>query len=231
MNLFSRLQVFISTKTQAVLVRAEDPRETLEYAYSRQQEMLRQVKLGLVDVATARRQLEAQARKLSERVPQFDEQAKRALAAGREDLARAALQRKQASLAEAARLSQQAVELTDEERKLSVAEQGFAQRVDAFRTRRTSLAARYSAAEAQVRVAEAVSGISAEAAELGQALERTEDKIGRMQARAAALDALLENGSLSTPDGADAFQRELDDLAAAQKVEEELAALKAQLSP
>jgi phage shock protein A len=146
-------------------------------------------------------------------------------------LARAALQRKQASLAEAARLSQQAAELTDEERKLSLAEQGFAQRVDAFRTRRTSLAARYSAAEAQVRVAEAVSGISAEAAELGQALERTEDKIGRMQARAAALDALLENGSLSTPDGADALQRELDDLAAAQKVEEELAALKAQISP
>jgi phage shock protein A len=229
MNLLTRFQVFISTKAQSALDRMEDPRETLEHAYSRQREMLRKVKLGLVDVATARRQLQLHAQKLRDRVPQLEEQARRALAAGREDLARVALQRKQTCLSELARLEQQAAEIGQEEKTLTVAEQQFAQRVETFRARRVSLSARYSAAEAQVRVAETVSGVSAEAATLGAAVERTEEKITQMQARASALDALIENGALTPPDGEDAIERELNELASRQAVDEELAALKAAL--
>jgi phage shock protein A len=226
MSLLNRIQMFIQVKTQSALDRLEDPRETLEQAYARQQEMLRRVKLGLLDVATARRQLQLRAEKQRARAEQLSEQAERALAAGREDLARAALQRKQVCLNEVAQLEKQAQELGVDESKLAAAEQRFAERVEAFRARRTSLAARYAAAEAQVRVAESVNGLSAESAELGAALERTEDKIERMQARAAALDALIESGAFTPPDRDDAIDRELNELAAAQAIEAELAALK-----
>jgi phage shock protein A len=191
--------------------------------------MLRKVKQGLVDVATARRQIEFQAKKLRERLPLLDDQARRALAAGREDLARAALERKQTCLAELTQLEKQAEETASEERKLNVAEQQFAARVDVFRTRRDTLSARYTAAEAQVRINESLSGVSGESASLGDAIARAEQKIERMQARASAIDALIENGTFNLP-GGDPIEQELNKLAASQLVDDELAKLKAGLS-
>ena len=230
MSILTQIQMFFKIKTSAALDSLEDPRQTLEYAYQRQQEMLRKVKQGLIDVATARRHIEIQARKLRERLPVLDDQARRALAAGREDLARFALQRKQACLAELTRLDAQANEVAEEERKLAQAEQQFALRVDAFRTRRESLAARYTAADAQVRISETLSGVSSESASLGSALERAEEKVDRMQARAAAIDTLIENGTLISVGGDDPVERELRDLAASQAVEAELAALKSHVA-
>ncbi len=226
MKWLTRIQMIFNAKASAALDVAEDPRETLEYAYTRQQELLRQVKQGLIDVATSRKQLEGQAAKLKARVPQLEEQAKRALAAGREDLARMALQRKQTGLSELAGLETQLAEVAAEERKLTQAEGQFALRVDAFRTRRETLNARYTAAEAQVRIHESLSGVSGEFSELGLSLDRAEEKIERMKARASAIDALIDNGVLNLPGGGDALERELRDVAAAQAVEAELAALK-----
>lgn len=229
MNVFTRIRTLISAKTNAALDAAEDPREAMAYGYARQQDLLRKVKLGLIEVATSRRQLDAQAKKLRDRVPELEMQAKRALESGREDLARMALQRKQTTLAELARLEKQLADVAEEERKLTLAEQQFAQRVDSFRTRREAMSAQYTAAEAQVRISEALGSVSGEAAELGMALERAEDKISRMQARATALDALLENGSLTPIGGDDSVERELQELSASRAVDDELAAMKSQL--
>src|SRR5919198_592863 len=95
MGLWSRTLMLFRIRTSAALDRAEDPREVLDYAYSQQLELLRKVKQGLVDVATSKAQLEHQAEKLRARLPHLEGQARRALAAGREDLARLALERKQ----------------------------------------------------------------------------------------------------------------------------------------
>src|SRR5512140_285380 len=181
MSILTQVQMFFRVKTNAALERMEDPRQTLDYAYTRQQEMLRKVKQGLIEVATARRQIEFQVKKLRERLPQLDDQAARALTAGREDLARLALQRKQTCITELAQLEQQAAETAEEERKLTAAEQQFAMRVDAFRTRRDSLSARYTAAEAQVHINESLSGATNETTSLGSAIELAEEKIQRMQ--------------------------------------------------
>jgi phage shock protein A len=231
MSIITQIQMFFKIKTNAALNKMEDPRQTLEYAYTRQQEMLRKVKQGLIEVAAARRLIEFQIKKLRDRVPQLDDQAGRALAAGREDLARLALQRKQTCLSELTQLEQQAGETAEEERKLAVAEQQFALRVDAFRTRRDSLSARYTAAEAQVNINESLSGVSSESHSLGSAIERAEQKIERMQARASAIDALIESGTLVPLGGGDPIERELSQLAASQAVEHELAALKAKIDP
>lgn len=230
MGLWSRVLMFFRVKTTAALDRAEDPRQVLDYAYGEQQEMLRKVKQGLVDVATAKRQLEQQSRTLRGRVPQMEDQARRALGAGREDLARMALQKKQTAIGELEGLDRQVAEIAEEERRLALAEQQLAARVEDFRTRRTVQAARYTAAEAQVRVYEGLSGVSGELAELSHALGRAEEKTDRMQARASALDALIASGSLSLPAGTtDPVEAELRKLASSRAVDEELLALKAQV--
>ena len=88
MGLFSRAMTLIKTKINDLLERSEDPRQTLEYSYERQRELLQQVRRGLVEVATSKARLELQAQKIRDQVPKLDDQARRALAAGREDLAR-----------------------------------------------------------------------------------------------------------------------------------------------
>src|SRR6267378_2506596 len=107
MTLRSRIALFFNVKTSAALNQVEDPREVLDYAYGQQQYHLRTVKRGLIEVAAARRQLERQAERLRSCVARLDEQARRALRSQREDLARAALERKQTSLAEIRALEDQ----------------------------------------------------------------------------------------------------------------------------
>ena len=230
MNILSRIRIFISSRTNKALDRIEDPRDMLNYGYVRQRELGRKVKIGLIEVATSRRQLETQAKKLRERVPLLEEQAQRALSSDREDLARLALQRKQTCFTELTRLEAQLTEVAEEERKLILAEQQFAQRLDTFQTRRNILSAQYTAAEAQVRLQESLGSVSDESTQLGTALERAEEKITRMQARASALDSLIETGSLTLLGGEDPLEHELQELATSKAVEVELAALKAKLN-
>jgi phage shock protein A len=231
MGLFSRSMTLLRAKVNDLLDRAEDPRQTLEYSYERQRELLQQVRRGLVEVATSKVRLEMQAGKLRDSIPKVEDQARRALAAGREDLARVALQRKQVALTELTGLEQQINEVLAEEQKLSLAEQRMQAKMEAFRTRREVVSARYTAAEAQVRIGEALSGVSEELADVGLALERAEDKTQKLQARASAIDSLVESGVLedmSLPSG-DVVERELTKIGAASAVDDELAAMRREL--
>src|SRR5438445_5547443 len=95
MGVWTRIKLLLNTEVSGALDRAEDPRQVLDYAYNQQQELLITMRRGLVDVATAKQQLEQQAQRLESRVPHLDDQARRAVSAGRDDLARLALERKQ----------------------------------------------------------------------------------------------------------------------------------------
>ncbi|VAW35452.1 hypothetical protein MNBD_CHLOROFLEXI01-2545 [hydrothermal vent metagenome] len=228
MSLWSRIKLIFSIKSDAALNRAEDPRQVWEYAYKQQQKFLGKVRKGLIEVATSKQQLKQQIQSQRNRIPKLESQAGKAINAGREDLARIALQRKQTVMGELAELEQHLAEISGEERKLIVTEQEIAARIETFRTRRQILTARYSAAEAQVQINETLSGVSDELGELGMALGRAEEKTQQMLARAAALDTLIEMGSLDAlPTGEDRLERELYELTSTGAVEEELALLKA----
>jgi phage shock protein A len=228
MSLWSRIKLLFKMRSSAALDRAENPLQVLEYVYGQQQEFLRKVRRGLIEVATAKRQLELQVQRQTERIPQLEVQARRAMAANREDLARAALQRKQMVISELDGLERQLAEVAAEEHKLINAEQQISVRVDEFRTHRQTISARYTAAEAQVRINEALSGVSDELGDLSIALGRAEEKTQRMLARASALDTLITTGSFGPLNaGGDKIERELRQLSAASAVEKELAALKA----
>ncbi len=229
-RLRTRIALFFNIRTSAALDQVEDPREVLDYAYGQQQVHLRTVKRGLIEVASARRQLERQAERLQARISHLEEQARRALRSHREDLARAALERKQTTLVELRALSTQLVDIRKEEARLTLADQQLAERVERFRVRRTVASARYTAAEAQVTVGEALAGVLGdEETELSLAVERSEEKVERMHARAVAIDALTESGALLQTPGEDPLDRELDAVISAEAVDAELAELKRQL--
>ena len=227
MGILSRTSTIVKAKMTRLLDRAEDPRETLDYAYDKQMEALRKVKRGVVEMVTTKRRLELQAAKVRDSIGTLDEQAVRSMAAGREDLARLALQRKQIALVELQGLDRQVANLEMEQEKLTHAEQRLQAKVQAFRNKKEIIKAQYTAAQAQVRIGAALGGISEEMGDVSLAVERAEDKTEKLRARAGAIDELAAAGVLDDFTGReDDIGRELARLTAEQNVETELAALK-----
>jgi phage shock protein A len=231
MSLGKRLSMIFKAKASKALDRAEDPRETLDYSYQRQLEMLQQVRRGLADVATSRKRVELQSQQLTVATDRMQQQATAALAAGREDLAREALTRRSGALQQLADLAQQQTSLQAEQDKLTAASQRLQAKVEAFRIRKETIKASYTAAEAETRVGEAVSGISEEMSDVGLAMQRAEDKTAQLQARAGAIDELLASGALEDATGStkDDIQIELERMSSTANVEAELAQMKAVL--
>jgi phage shock protein A len=230
MGLMSRTSNVVKAWISKLLDRAEDPAVTLDYSYEKQREMLQKVKKGIADVVTAKKRLELQTQKLEVELPKLDEQARAALGAGREDLARAALERKAFAQQQLQGLDQQIAGLEQQQEKLSESEKRLAAKVEAFRTQKETIKAQYSAAEAQVRIGEAATGIGEEMADTGLAIERARDKTDQMQARAAAVDELVAAGTLEdyTSSGTE-LDRELAQISASQQVDADLARLKGEL--
>jgi phage shock protein A len=184
MSILRRIAMLFRVKANEVLDRAEDPREVLDYSYELQLEMVQKVRHGLVDVATSRKRVELQVIQLQLSTGKLQDQAQQALAAGREDLAREALIRRAAATSQISDLQGQQASLQAEENKLTLASQRLEAKVAAFRTRKETIKATYTAAEAQTRIGEAVSGISEEMGDVGMAMQRAQDKTEQMQARA-----------------------------------------------
>jgi phage shock protein A len=229
MGLFARMETVIKSKMNKVLNRVEDPRETLDYSYEKQLELLQNVKRGVVEVTTSKTRLKLQRAKLQESIDKLDGQAKEAIAANREDLARLALERKTALVQQVDGIDKEIAELEKQEEKLIAAEKRLSTKVEIFRTRKESIKAQYSAADAQVKINESVTGISEEMADVGLALERAENKTEEMKARANAIDELMESGTLEDlTSSRDNIDKELSKIRSQSNVESELARLKAE---
>ncbi|MEP7194761.1 MAG: PspA/IM30 family protein [Actinomycetota bacterium] len=231
MTISGRLAMLFKAKASRVLDRAQDPRETLDYSYQKQLELLQQVRRGVADVATSRKRLELQAEQLASSAAKLQQQASQAVSAGREDLAREALTRWSAAQEQLADLGRHHASLRAQEAKLTLSAQRLQSKVEAFRTRKETIKATYTAAEAQTKMGEAFSGISEEMADVGLAMQRAEDKTAQLQARAGAIDELIASGALDDASGParDPIQSELDALSAHSDVELEMARLKAAL--
>ncbi|AYY13688.1 PspA/IM30 family protein [Actinobacteria bacterium YIM 96077] len=231
MGILQRMSMIFRAKADKALDSAEDPRETLDYSYKKQLEMLQKVRRGVADVATSRKRIEVQMNQLQQQAEKLQGQAKQAMSHGREDLAREALTRRSGLENQLNDLRSQHEALQGEEEKLTTAAQRLQAKVESFRTRKESIKATYTAAEAQTRVGEAFSGISEEMSDVGMAIERAEDKTASMQARAGAIDELLASGALEDATGTskDDLSAELDRLSSTGDVELELSRMKQEI--
>ena len=229
-GLMSRASTVVKAKISKLLDRAEDPAETLDYSYEKQLEMLQNVKRGVADVVTAKKRLQLQTDQLEQSVVKLETQARQALAAGREDLARQALERKSAVQQQLQGLDQQVQGLEQQQEKLVASEKQLQAKIEAFRSQKEVIKAQYSAAEAQVRIGEAATGIGEQMADTGLAIQRAKDKTEQMQSRANAIEELTAAGALEdfTSDQTQ-LDRELAQLSSSSQVDDELTKMKAEL--
>lgn len=231
MGILARFTTYVKSLMSAFLDRAEDPGMTLDYSNERQLEQLQNLRRSLVDVVTEEKRLEFQEAQIKAQMLKLDEQARQALGDGREDLARQAIERKQGLQHYLATYAQQVEQFKAQQRKFIDMEQRLSTRVEAFRTQKEMVRAQYGAAHAQVQIQEAATGISEEMANVDLAVQRAHDKATQMQARADAMDQLIQSGALQEigAGSQDAIERQLNAIGDKAAVDAQLSALKAQM--
>ena len=200
MRLLDRLRVLMAKGASIALAPAPDPRETQPTTHQKQRALLKRVIKAGQEVAVAKRRLKATVDAVRTKLPSMEEQARTELRAGNEAMARLALQRRQVVANELETLERQLAEVEKEEAALGVIEQRLSGQIEAFAARQEVIKARYSAAEAQVRISEAMTGVSQDFAELTSTLQRAEQTTHDMQARATAIDRLVQEGDLESLD-------------------------------
>jgi phage shock protein A len=230
MTLFQRAHQIVQAKANKALDAAEKPDEMLDLSYEQMLEHLTDVRRALVDIAASRKRIELQETQLRHTVDHLQDQAKAALAQGNDELAKEALSRKAAAQAQIDDMDAQHAQLAEQEGKLEQTLSVLQQKVNQFRTSKEVMKAQYTAAQAMTTVDESATGISTAFGDSGAELQRAQDKIATMQARAGAMDELLQSGVLEDVGGnTDDIQAELDEAGSAAQVDKELAALKAEV--
>jgi len=233
MGLWSRFVNLFRMRASAALDKAEDPGQVMDYSYTKQLEQLQQLRRSIAEVVTNEKRLDLLQAQVQQQINKLDQQAMQALQASREDLARMALQKKEGLVAQLSSYEQQIAQLRAQEENLIAMERKISARVEAFRTQKEMVKAQYGAAQAQVKINEAVTGISQEMTEMNLAMQRAQDKVLTMQSRANAMETLIEQGTLSEQgllgSGGDTLDHELQKISSQQNVEAQLQAMKQQL--
>jgi phage shock protein A len=229
LGLLNRISTVIKQKANYLVDKYEDPRQALDYSYEKQRELVNRLRRDMAEVVTSKKRLEMQKARLWDNIRTLDEQARRSLDSDREDLAKLALQRKNANLIQMQGLDRQIAEMKAEQEKLEQTEKRLSAKVEEFKSKKEVIKAQYSSAEAQVRIKESITGISEEMTDVGMAMNRVEEKAERMKSKAQALDEMIDSGVLTDyTSNKDEIESELEQITVEKSVEEELAKLKAE---
>ena len=232
-GLTGRMSTVVKAKISKMLDKAEDPAETLDYSYQKQLEQLQNVKKGIADVVTAKKRIQAQESNLQQSVVKLDTQARQALAAGREDLARTALERKNVIQSELQSLDGQVTELEQQQESLTSPRRTCARRSSSSAPRRRS--SRRSTRPPRPRCG-SPRRRPASATRWPMSAWRCnarQDKTEQMKARANAVQELEAAGTFedltTLGSGEDDIDRQLRELSSTSAVDSDLEKLKAEL--
>lgn len=233
MSMFKRLSLVFQQKANAALDKAENPAEALDLSYQKMLEQLQQVRRSIADVLTAEKRLEGQRASLRQQYDKLQAQAKQALQQGQEPLARTALERAQVVSSQVETMGPQIDQLKTQESQLELTGQKLAAKVEAFRTQRDTMKAQYTAAKASTQAVEGITGLSEQMGDISLMVDRAQDKVQALQARAAAVGELADSGVLDTisigSGAGDDIDRQLQAIGSAGAVDAQLDAMKSQL--
>lgn len=232
MSILSRFKAIFQARANEVADQFEDPKASLDYSLAKLEQSRSQIGRSLIEVSAAQKRLENQREQLLAAIQRYEEQAQTAVKAEREDLARTALERKQEAESRKVELETNITNLERQAENLKQSQSDLERKIALFRSKKEELKAIYDSSKAQLRVREALSGISEDLADVGNTIQRAEARIREMQSRSDAIEGLIAEGVLTDalePERDD-IDRELSRIGRKQAVEEELARLKAEVT-
>jgi phage shock protein A len=240
MSVVHRIAELYQAKVNALLDRAENPREMLDYSYRQQQGILRVMRSTVADMATSRKRARAQEDELRRAADRLRTKAEQALAAGEEGLGRDALIHRAEMIAHADDLAAEQAALRAEEERLAEETRRLETRFEALRHRKEAFKAAYAAAKAAATGQPATGPAAARApadsfanmADVVEALRRAEEQTAALRARARALSEQIKAGGPRISPSGDFYriQEQLDALARDAAVDEDLARIRAEMT-
>lgn len=229
MSILSRVADLFQSKTHKLLNALEDPNEALDLSYEKMLTGLQETKRHLADVVAQQKSLERQIGNADRELEGAEADARLAVQASRDDLARAALVHRQRVLDTRATLQQALDAILPQIDKLAGYQQRLEDRIERFRTEKDTMKASYAAAQAQVKVTQSLTGVGDRLGGVGETLRRAEDKMLGARDKADAMDSLMQQGLIGDPlDRRSGSDKELAALRDEHSIETQLAMLKAE---
>lgn len=219
MGIFSRTRDIIAANVTDLLDRAEDPAKMIRHIIMEMEETLIEVRASAAKTIADQKEMRRHIAKLDKLQESWTEKAELALSKGREDLAKAALVEKRKASEMAERLNAEIATLDEALRASEEDIHKLQSKLREARARQNSIVARLESAHNRARMREMTSGAKVEDAFARfETLERRVD-LAEGRAEAAGMGA-----------GQRTLEDEFADLQASDKVDDELAAIKAKLA-
>ncbi|MGL4879539.1 MAG: PspA/IM30 family protein [Waterburya sp.] len=218
MGLFDRLSRVVRANVNDLVSKAEDPEKVLEQAVIDMQEDLVQLRQAVARAIATQKRTEQQYNKNQSEANTWQQRAQLALSKGDENLAREALVRKKSFSDTAASLKAQLDQQSNNVSTLKRSLIALESKISEAKTKKDMLKARANAAKAQKQLQESMNNIGTSSA-MG-AFERMEEKVMQIEAES---ETAAELGGVG-------IEHQFAALEAGSGVDDELAAMKAQLS-
>ncbi len=218
MGIFSRIADIFKSNVNDALDKAEDPEKMLKQMVLEMEESVNKATLAVANAIANEKSLERKLEKARNEKKDWEQKAVQALQAGREDLAKAALEKKaiaERNVIDLEPIYQQAKATSD---KMRTQLNSLKAKLEEARSRQSTLIARSQAAKAQKQIAQSFSGVGSDAF---SKFDKFEGKIEKLESEATAFEQLAgENTKLE-----DEFKM----LSTSSNVDADLLELKAKL--
>jgi phage shock protein A len=227
MKILKRMKKAFEAKMSKFVDEVEDPEELLDISLQEMKEHLQQVQKSLLELTTIKKGLEKDLEDVKDKAELAQQQAQTAMDIEKEDLARAALEKK-ADLNEKTTVLKTEIEKI--ENKIEVIKSNkntLAEQIKKLEMKREELTFVNKSADAQLEVKEIITGASSDITDLNEQIKRAEDKINRKEAKLSAIDELVADGELINDlNSGDDIDKSLNQIQRDSKIEEELANLR-----
>lgn len=232
MSLFSRFNNIVAAQANKFLNAVEDTDAALELSYETMLTNLQETKRHLADVVAEQITLERQINAQQQGIVRYEQDARLAMQAGREDLARRALTEKSGQEARLQTILASHEHVMQQAEKLKSFQAKLADRIEQFRSQKEMLKAEHQAAAAQIKASESLAGIGTGLGNVGETMRRAQEKTQLLSTKAEAMERLMDEGALNGPDDQQSqIGHEMEQLRLTNDVEAQLAKLRSEVAP
>lgn len=224
MGILTRFKDIMAANINALLDKAEDPEKMIDQYLRNLEDDLGEVKAETASVIAEEKSAKRKLDDCNEEIAKMTEYAKRAVAAGNDDEARQFLNKK-AELAEKATVLQQQYDVcADSAAKMREMHDKLEEDIASLKSKRETLKAKAKVAETKKKMSKLGSGLESAGSNLA-AFDRMEDKVNKMLDEADAMAEL----NAEKPDSLEELAKKYESVSTNSAVDDELAALKAEM--
>lgn len=196
MGFLDSVKNILEGKANKIIDENTDPNEQLDLAYMKMQGVVEKAEKNLVGVTASIARLRGIKKGLEVKIERADAEARAMVERGKDDLAKKFIEDKLRLQGELNSVAAQTEGIKTDEDKLKFAISKLKSDMTALNTKKETLKAQHSAADAQVKITESLTGLSDDTIDIGKAIQKAEEKIDAKTARADAIEELTNFGIL-----------------------------------